>query len=437
MIPQRVYDPGSFVRASSSQAIEGRLRAIRTRMRRWDRWLTRHHPYNQDVLAALQLSFQQGDVDGPKMGEYIASSAPLHLADGWNYLSRAFDATCRGDRGGAYHLSYYAELRAAMSLLATEGIGIFNRRHIALDNNLAPTEFRKRTHDATWDALSAWSQETGRAVRLLQSISIESKSLSSWLTSVGVVSPAQQLIAEKWLNAWSVDLSVLSDDSMRRNEMSYRPTRIKVPTPPPVNSRAELADPIFAFWTELAPDVSGAKAGIDLSLLRQALVLVVDEGLCNYGTFEEALESIRQDMTDITYTALRDGRSSATVIFREAEITDFQGKPATPILARSLLMLRLASASTASLIRAAGISKDDLAFWWIPFGSDMGMWEDPEDYEAFADLWDDVSEAQDKANQSLASIRGTESVKSVSSILTKQMPLTQYSRALFWLIDVD
>ena len=437
MIPQRVYDPGAFVRASSPQAIEGRLRAIRARMRRWDRWLTRHHPYNQDVLGALQLSFQQGDVDGPKMGEYIASSAPLHLADGWNYLSRAFDATCRGDRGGAYHLSYYAELRAAMSLLATEGIGIFNSRHIALDNNLAPTEFRQRTHDATWDALSAWSRETGRAVRLLQAISIESKSLSSWLTSVGVVSPAQQLIAEKWLNAWSVDLSVLSDDSMRRNEMSYRPTRIKVPKPPPVNSRAELADPIFAFWTELAPDVSGAKAGIDLSLLRQALVLVVNEGLCNYGTFEEALESIRQDMTDFTYTTLRDGRSAAAVIFREAEITDFQGKPATPILARSLLMLRLASASTASLIKAAGISKDDLAFWWAPFGSDMGMWEDPDDYEAFADLWDDVSGAHDEANQSLDRIRGTESVKSVSSILTKQMPLTQYSRALFWLIDLD
>ena len=79
------------------------------------------HPYNQDVLAALQPSLQQGNVDGPKIGEYIASSAPLHLADGWNYLSRAFDAACRGDRGAAYHLSYYAELRAAMSLLATEG----------------------------------------------------------------------------------------------------------------------------------------------------------------------------------------------------------------------------------------------------------------------------------------------------------------------------
>ena len=439
MFTQIVTTPEALIRASSPQVIVDRLEVVAKRMRRWKRWLTTRHPYNKNLSNVLRPSNrqQQLDVDGEKLGEYIASSAPLHLADGWNYLSRAFDAASHGDRASAYHLAYYAELRAAISLLATEGIGIFNRCHIALNGNLEPTEYRDSTHRATWKALSAWSMESGRAERLLRSITIESKSLAEWLTDVGVVQPSQQLVAQEWLQAWSVDLRILPGDQLRRNEMSYRPTRIRVPAPQSVDPLLELVAPLFNAWTELEPRASGTCASLDLSLLRQALQLVVDEGICNYSSFDKALESLQQEMPVRTYEALKTGSVSAASIFQEARIQNFQSKSATPILARGLLMLRLASASTASLIEAASVSKEDLEFWWSPLGTDLGLWRSPTDYERFSDLWSDVADAKDDADAGLSAIQGDPSVQSVAGILARDVSLKQFSRAPMWLLGLD
>ena len=437
MIPKRVSDPRDLVRSSSPRAVEVGLKDVAKRMRRWKRWLTVRHPYNRDVIKALKPSNQQGDVDGPKLCEYIAGSAPLHLADGWNYLSRAFDAASRGDRSSAYHLAYYAELRAAMSLLATEGIGIFNRRHISLDSHLQPTEYRDTTHGATWAALDAWSREPDRAARLLGAISIESQSLSGWLEAVGVVHPSQQLVAQEWLRVWSIDLRVLSDDQQRRNDMSYRPTRIRTPSAQSVDANLELVDPIFDAWAELQPETSGTSAALDLSLLRQALTLVVEKGLCSFFSFSEALESLGEAMPTLTHQALSTERASSVAIFRNAEIEDFQGKAATPILARALLMLRLASASTASLLATASVSKSDLAFWWSPLGTDLGFWDSPDDIEVFSDLWIDVGEAKEEAHTRLSAMRGQPSVRPVAQVLARDVSLTQFSRAQMWLLGLD
>ena len=288
LTPRVVSTPKTLVHAASPIAIESQLRVVGDRIRRWGRWLNNRHPYNGNVVRRLS---NRREVDGPKIGEYIACSAPLHLADGWNYLSRAFDAACRGDRISAFHLAYYGELRAAISLLATEGIGIFNRRHIALNEQLEPTEFKRRrrkgTHQATWSLLSAWSREPGKAERLLQAITIESKSLSEWLAAVGVVEPAREYVAKKWLTSWSLDLRILSADPRRRNEMSYRPSRIRSQLSQPVDPQLELANPIFNSWAELNPDFGGASAALDISLLREALTLATEEGICNYSSFEE------------------------------------------------------------------------------------------------------------------------------------------------------
>ena len=435
MIPQAVSDPRDLVRASSPLAIRVRLEAVAKRARRCKSWLTMSHSYNNDIIGTLR---QETNIDGPKLGEYIAASAPLHLFDGWNYLSRAFDAASRGDRGSAYHLGYYAELRAAISLLATEGIGIFNGRHIALNDRLEPTEFNRTTHRATWLLLSGWSQESGRATRLLEAITVGSKSLSKWLETVGVVAPAQQLVAREWLRAWSVDLDILSSDSARRNEMSYRPTRIRLPAPQPVNPRLELVKPIGNSWGQLDPEtIDGVRAALDLSLLRKALILVVNKGLCNYPSFARVLRSMERGMPAPVYQALSTESESAAAIFREAEISDSRGGAATPILARGLLMLRLASASTASLLESAGVSKSDLEFWWSPLGSDLGLWETAADIENFSDLWNDVAEAKEEADRRISSLGGESSVQAVGGILAQYMPLTQFSRAPMWLLGLD
>ena len=138
-----------------------------------------------------------------------------------------------------------------------------------------------------------------------------------------------------------------------------------------------------------------------------------------------------------TYEALKTGRSSSDWIFQSAEISDFRGKPVTPILARSLLMLRLASARTASLLAAADVSKSDLAFWWQPLGTDLGLWDTPEDIQVFTDLWTDVGEAKEEVAESLSAFGGEVSVQTATDVLTRSASLTQFSRASLWLLGFD
>ena len=438
MNPRQVSTAKALVRAGSPLAVENRLRTVAERVRRWEHWLNNRHPYNNNIIRTLR---KNSDIDGVKLGEYIACSTLLHLFDGWNYLSRAFDAASSGDRGSAYHLAYYGELRAAISLLATEGIGIFNRRHIALNARLEPTEFRRGkssgTHQATWLLLSAWSRESGRAARLLQAITVESKSLSEWLAAVGVVDAARELVAKQWLNAWSIDLKTMSADPRRRNEISYRPSRIRPQGAQPVDPILEMANPIFNSWAELDPNLGWAPAALDLSLLRQAIRLAIRSGLSNYSTFNQAVRSLQNDMADATFQELRTGRATADTVFREAEINSLQGNIATPILARSLLLLRLASASTASLFDAAGVTKADLKFWWAALGTDLGWWDAPEDIEMFSDLWSDVGDAKDDAEARLSAFQGGVSVRAANQILDRNPALTQFARAPMWLLGLD
>ena len=450
MPTREVFTPETLVRAASSDAVVGQAILAGDRIRHWKRWLNTRHPYNGNVVRGLS---GRSNVDGPRMAEYIAFSAPLHLTDGWNYLSRAFESVIRGDRNTAYHLAYYAELRGAISLLAAEGIGVFNTRHIAIDDSLEPVEFRlvrtpprgggrpqrrpAGTHRATWLLLSAWARQSGSADRLLKSITIESASLLDWLVAIGVFEPSRRLIARRWLNAWSVDLRALSTDTGRRNEISYRPSRMRSPQNAPVDPQNEMATPTLDYWNELDPNLAGTRAALDLSLLRQALLLVINEGLCSFDNLNDALRALKNELSDTAYAQLSAGRTSALSVFDAASLTNIRETATTPILARSLLILRLAAARCSALLSAAGLTKSDLEFWWSPLGSDLGFWEDPDDYQTLSDLWWDVEDAVDRATNLLSLNQEPATVRSYSRILCGDVALTQFSRASLWLLGLD
>ena len=386
------------------------------------------------------LRNRNSEVDERKIGEYIACSAPLHLTDGWNYLSRAFCAASQGDQHVAYHLAYYAELRATMSLLAAEGIGLFQNRHIALDDHLQPTELRGRqTHQAAWEILSAWS-DAGKAARLLDTMSLEARSFSGWLESVGVTEQDRSRLSAKLLEAWSVDLRTMSEDVGRRNEMSYRPTRIRTAALSPVDPRQEIVDPLFASWDMLEPSFADTprvahtpRVALDAPLLCRALELAASEGVGSYRTLDASLSALKSGMPGWLHRELTAENPSASSIFRNAGITKGSGAP--PILARGLLMLRLASASAASLLTAADIS-GDIRFWWSALGSDLGLWENQEEIGAFSDLWADVADAIDTARAKVEELPPSVSVHAVSGILSREASLTQFVRAPMWLLDL-
>ena len=435
MIPMKAADANALVQAASPVAMEGSLRTVRIRLRRWERWLNNQHKYGKDVVGLLKADT---DIDGPKIGEYIACSAPLHLADGWNYLSRAFEAATRGDRGTACHLAYYAELRGAMSLLATQGIGIFASRHIALDSQMYPTVFRgEGTHKDTWRILEAWSNETTSARRLLEAITLHSRRLSEWLGDVGVVTQSQGVLARDWLQAWSVDLGLFDLDRNRRNEASYRPSRIRSQDIEAFDPVVEVVHPLFQSWEQLEPSTVGAKAALDVSLLREAISHATTNGLCNYASLESALMALKHAMPVTLHDALTSSSEGSNAFFREAAVNQDARSAATPILARALLILRLASAHTAALLSDAEISKSDLEFWWSSLGTELGFWDAVADIENLADLWIEVSEARDEANSRIGSLPDGAPVRVVTDILARNLPLTQFSRAPFWLLGLE
>ena len=90
-------------------------------------------------------------------------------------------AQLRGDTGAATHLSYYAELRAAMSLLASQGIGVFNSNHAIVKKNGDVEVFKQRgTHKFAWDVLEEWSRSSRSAAVVTTMVRPAGASLEEW-----------------------------------------------------------------------------------------------------------------------------------------------------------------------------------------------------------------------------------------------------------------
>ena len=121
------------------------------------RWLGQLNRYskNTDKTVGSETAGATGRIARPKqLSQYIAASCFLHAADGWSYLGKSMLSLLRGDPHRSLHLAYYAELRAAMSLMATRGVGIFNGRNFIVlgANNVKSVGKGNRTHQFAWEA---------------------------------------------------------------------------------------------------------------------------------------------------------------------------------------------------------------------------------------------------------------------------------------------
>ena len=126
----------------------------------WDTesWLSDENLYHNNVIQEIKQSKNSGNtLKHSHLSEYIAASTIIHCFDGWSYLGRALDAEMAGDPDTARHLGYYAELRAAMSLLASEGVGVFHNIHIIVTERECILFPGKSTHEFVWEALRTWA----------------------------------------------------------------------------------------------------------------------------------------------------------------------------------------------------------------------------------------------------------------------------------------
>ena len=120
------------LRKASRKSVEEVLPQLK-RYFKLNKWLGNNNRYLVNVTKLLFEDTQPGRaIKHRHLAQYIAASAPLHCADGWSLLGRSIDCHSRGDTDAARHFAYYAELRAAMSLLAVEGVGIFSDRHFVV-----------------------------------------------------------------------------------------------------------------------------------------------------------------------------------------------------------------------------------------------------------------------------------------------------------------
>ena len=438
--PRNVKNSGALLRAASAEAIEDTLNRMRGRFRQWERWLTLRHPYKNVVKKLEPKRVKKPKVDGDKLAEYIAASIPLHAADGWVYLGRAFDSIRTGDMNTAVHLAYYAELRAAMSLLASEGVGVFNRRHVAIGPACTPTMWRSKapgTHIATWKLLESWAKDRFRVTSLLTAIEVESRTIDEWFDAARISQITKYSVAQEWLKAWSIDLKYFERDHKYRNHISYRPGRIHPNDSREVEPYEDIIDPIFRTWDALEPSADWGGAAIDRVLLQRALTKAHEDYLSPYETWADFLLRLDDVASSAFQKQLTDFRMNEHYLFlwagHPSRIPPFQA-----VLARATLLLRIASGVCARRLSNAGVTKQELQFWWTRFGEDGGLWSHDADLYSFADLlWPDVVFALDSSERELDQLNSSGTVYDIGQILGPQMALTQFNRVPLWLLGVD
>ncbi len=364
------------------------------------RWIGPRNYYKTDCINRLSNSPRES-----QLAQYIAASAPVHCMDGWGFIGRALDCLAKGDTYVSRHLGYYAELRATMALLATEGIGIFNQKHFIINGNNQCTRISQNmgTHDMAWSALETWANLPQSSSLLGEIISSHRISLMDWMIGFfpGGGFPT---IGTTWLKAWGVDLREISNDRGIRNEASYRPTRLNNIAPQPPNECIQF---INEFWTLFEPSESLPFSNLDQHLARESLDKIyksITGKRPNPATkkFTQLINSTVNHFFD-PITSLVSNNYLKKFFTRAVQpetpnLIKYAEKPPSltdpdlhfQIISRAALLLRIATGATAQLFKHQNLDKMSLDFWWKPLGEERGFWEPGNEPSNFSDLWADL-----------------------------------------------
>lgn len=339
-----------------------------------DRWIGPRNRYRKTAIQTYEHDARSSSIRHAALIDYISASAPTHLIDGWSYLGRATAAILRGDLNSAIHSAYYAELRAAMSLLASEGIGVFSSRHPVIEPagtttssithvnvwNKTEKKYKSKpasTHRAIWPLLNYWSS-LKRASTLIEGfIAPDGYSLKQWLVACGI-SSSTKAISKKWLKSWGTDLTRLTDDRESRNMVSYRPSELRLAPAP----TALLAiDFVFDLWSLFEPTSGGRFPRLERELLkrviRQQKVIVQANSLAeNLGLTQSAAKNWAKYFNDHA--------GSQPLHFADKRSDVDKTDCAFEVTSRAALLLFLASNSTRKHLIDAGYSASQLNFFW-------------------------------------------------------------------------
>lgn len=375
-------------------------------------WLSSSNPYlrhaPQEVSKQLKGRARskvlgRRSANAAYLAEYVAASVILHCADGWAYLGRAMAAQLRGDIGAARHLGYYAELRAAMSLLASQGVGVFNYKHVLVKVTGDVEVFAHRgTHRFAWEALEAWSETNVSAQTVTGLIKPSDVSLAEWLEAFtsGSMSTAR---GKTYLMAWGLDVQRFGADRDARNESSYQPRTIAGAAAPPTTRAVAFTSDLWDAFEPVGADNFGK---LDLHLLRRSFERLFRERTGNTakrhpGEFrryvQQALGSVAASMPSERLEAflMREIDSSDPTLIEDAEHPENMHDPEDHlhVMARAALLLRVSSGCARSLLVEAQLEYGDFEWWSEQLGASRALVRSGQGLESPVDLWNDVDDA--------------------------------------------
>lgn len=389
------------VQAISRADVEKTLAGLR-RFTKKSAWVGKNNRYTEDTTNVVDSEIAAGALISPlQLSQYIAASCLLHCSDGWSYLGKSISAILRGDPHRSRHLAYYAELRAAMSLLASVGIGVFNAQHfvISAPRAVAALKVRSKTHNFVWDCLEFWGDQNASGALFANIIRPNGRSLDDWLQPVGGAAAAAPQ-ARQWFLQWGMDLKMPIEDKYARNESSYRPDGMpaswRLDTPTTLKFTRE-------FWTALEPAPASRFDAIDRHILRITLESVYrgTTGLAprdNAANFRRFVDGVIERQGFASSVAAQWSQFlRRRKVSRNLSILDLSKlSPETrknshkAVLSRAALLLRVASGSAAELMQAAGFTTDALSFWWGGIGNTRGLWDGARASDSLTDLWADI-----------------------------------------------
>ena len=273
---------------------------------------------------------------GANPASELAAEQIFHMIEGWRYASAATNAFLNHSKHTALHFAYYAELRAAMSLLSWSGIRVRQSAHYYLDVYGNKKSFGpERTHSAVWGLWQNWVRRTDATKLFKEQIRLTSNvSLSNVLTSLQYVDPS------KTLRNWGMDLAQIQADHTARNTSSYEAFWINSPLSKMSQDDLDL---VLMLWKLLLPQDAG---------------LLFDSSLISYFV-SQALPAMTQTMgkttagclDEIVKVIVTNTGADAELVLRRLDTTQYTTTPfdlassvdakTENVLCRAFFLLRL------------------------------------------------------------------------------------------------
>jgi|GEM_PF-362873 len=389
-------------------------------------WLDARNRYRVECIRTLTADLRPTSrVTHKHLREYIAASTIVHGFDGWSYLGRALNALLTGDHDAARHLGYYAELRAAMSILSSEGVGVFSSEHMVVTGAgkcLQIPPYRKPsdptrprgpgTHGFVWDALKELMSSPTSASLLLDVTSAGGSQLSEWLGHFASVPALTSRLASDWLRAWGLDIARLAKDRDARNLSSYRPTSF---TTPRTLDAQTLTQFVLRLWTVCEPSGENPFAAVDRLLLRATLqnaFRAAYSRTARHATrkFRLRIESVLAGLQPLSVAGLVWEDFLTDVSYDQLSVLEQASGKVTPnnqwhsiqVISRAFLLLRVASGTTQRLIQQlpSGLGLH-LDFWTSTIGLDRALWGLGAQPASFIDLWSDTEDVMNELRTNL------------------------------------